>query len=38
MSDKSRFWKQKVNKKIIGIILILNYFCTNHYETCKLTF
>ena len=34
MSDKSRFLKQKHNKKVVGIISILNYFCANHYKTC----
>ena len=33
MSNKSRFLKQKPNKKVIGIILILNFSYTNHYKT-----
>ena len=34
MSDISRFLKQKPNKKVVGIILILNFSYTNHYKTC----
>ena len=33
MIDKSRFLKQKSNKKLVGIILILNVSYTNHYKT-----
>ena len=33
MSNQSRFLKQKPNKKVIGIILILNFSYTNHYKT-----
>ena len=31
--DKS-ISKQKNNKKMVGIILILNYVYNNHYKTC----
>ena len=34
MSDKSNFLKQKHNKKVVEIILIINYLCTDHYKTC----
>ena len=34
MSNKSRFWKQKHNKKTIRIILILTFSYTCHYKTC----
>ena len=33
ISDKSRFLKQKPNKKKIGTKLILNFSYTNHYKT-----
>ena len=34
MTDKSRFLKQKHNKRVVGIILILNYLCTDQFKTC----
>ena len=34
MADKSRFLKQKHNKKVVGVILILNFLYTSHYKTC----
>ena len=32
-SDKSRFVKQKHNKKVVGIISVLNFSYTNYYKT-----
>ena len=32
MSDKSRFFKQKRNKKVVGIILHIKF--SIHYKTC----
>ena len=34
MADKSRFLKQKHNKKVVGITLILKFSYTSYYKTC----
>ena len=36
MPDKSRFLEQKHNKKVVGLIIILNLLYSNPYKTCKL--
>ena len=35
MSYKSRFLKQKIIKKVVGIILIQNFLYINHYKTFR---
>ena len=34
MSDKSRILEQTHNKKVVGIILILNFSYSTHRKTC----
>ena len=34
MVDKSKCLKQKDNKKVVGIILMLNFSYTNHCKAC----
>ena len=34
MTDKSRFLKQNHNKKVVGVISILNFSYTSYYKTC----
>ena len=36
MPDKSKFLKQKHNKKVVGLIIISNLSYSNSYKTCKL--
>ena len=38
MLNKSRFLKPIPNKKVIGIILILNFSCSKHYKTYRHIF
>ena len=33
LAAKSRFLKENSNKKVVGIIFILNYLYTKHYKT-----